>query len=73
MDSFIVRFYRRALKSVHDIAGTVEHVGSGERAGFSGERELLARLLERGAAPHAPSVPAAPAARRTDDDPPGEP
>jgi hypothetical protein len=45
METFIVRFYRRALDAADDAAGTVEHVGSGRRAGFSGERELLERLL----------------------------
>jgi hypothetical protein len=46
MDTFIVRFYRRTMKTMQDLAGTVEHVGSGRRSGFAGERELLDRLLE---------------------------
>jgi hypothetical protein len=46
MDTFIVRFYRRTVKTMQDLAGTVEHVGSGKRSGFAGERELLDRLLE---------------------------
>lgn len=45
METYIVRFYRRALKPAEDVVGTVEHVGSGRRAGFTGERELLDRLL----------------------------
>jgi hypothetical protein len=45
METFIVRFYRRALTPAEDAVGTVEHVGSGRRAGFTGERELLDRLL----------------------------
>ena len=46
MDTFIVRFYRRERCSPQDVAGVVEHVGSGERSGFSGERQLLDRLLK---------------------------
>lgn len=49
METFIVRFYRRTWKSLQEAAGTVERVGSGERTGFSGERELLDRLLQAGA------------------------
>ena len=45
METFIVRFYRRALTATEDAVGTVEHVGSGRRAGFTGERELLDRLM----------------------------
>ncbi len=48
METFIVRFYRRAPKPAEDAVGTVEHVGSGRRAGFTGERELLERLLGGG-------------------------
>lgn len=48
MEAFIVRFYRRTLKSLQEVAGTVERVGSGERAGFASERELLDRLLQAG-------------------------
>jgi len=46
MDTFIVRFYRRTHEALKELAGTVEHVGSGRRAGFAGEQELLERLLE---------------------------
>ena len=45
METYIVRFYRRSPKPAEDAVGTVEHVGSGRRAGFTGERELLDRLL----------------------------
>jgi hypothetical protein len=48
METYIVRFYRDADLS-QEVAGTVEHVGSGERAAFVGERELLDRLLPRAA------------------------
>jgi hypothetical protein len=48
METYIVRFYRDADPS-QEVAGTVEHVGSGERAAFVGERELLDRLLPRAA------------------------
>jgi hypothetical protein len=51
METFIVRFYRRNLKSIHGVAGTVEHVGSGERTAFGSEYELLARLLSDAVAP----------------------
>ena len=46
METYIVRFYRRARSTSEDAVGTVEHVGSGRRAGFTGERELLDRLLD---------------------------
>jgi len=45
MDTFIVRIYRRVARGAEEPAGTVEHVESGERAGFADARELLARLL----------------------------
>ncbi len=45
MDTFIVRFYRRTREAAHGLAGTVEHVGSGERAGFADAPELLERLI----------------------------
>ena len=48
METYIVRFYRRALSTAEDAVGTVEHVGSGRRAGFTGERELLDRLMGDG-------------------------
>lgn len=48
METYIVRFYRRALTATEDAVGTVEHVGSGRRAGFTGERELLDRLMGGG-------------------------
>jgi hypothetical protein len=59
METFIVRFYRRALRPMRDVAGTVEHVGSGERAGFDGEQELLARLLKGAASGEPPPIEAA--------------
>ena len=51
MDTFIVRFYRRTPSSPQDVVGTVERVGSDERAGFAGREELLEHLL----APPAPA------------------
>jgi hypothetical protein len=51
MDTFIVRFYRRTLKPPQELAGTVERVGSGERAGFADANELLERLLRADEAP----------------------
>lgn len=45
MDTFIVRIYRRVARGAEEPAGTVEHVESGERVGFSDVRQLLARLL----------------------------
>ncbi len=45
METFIVRIYRRAQKSMQELAGTVEHVGSGKRAGFASREQLLDRLL----------------------------
>ena len=48
METYIVRFYRRALGAAEGAVGTVEHVGSGRRAGFTGERELLDELSSRG-------------------------
>jgi hypothetical protein len=52
MHTFIVRFYRRTRKTVQEMAGTVEHVGSGRRNGFAGPQELLERLLDTSAAPN---------------------
>jgi hypothetical protein len=54
MDTFIVRFYRCARCSPQDIAGVVEHVDSGKRSGFSGQKQLLDRLLKprNDSAPH---------------------
>jgi hypothetical protein len=46
VDTFIVRIYRRTLKSMQELAGTVEHVGSGRRAGFASREQLLDRLLK---------------------------
>lgn len=45
MDTFIVRIYRRMTGSADEPAGTVEHVESGERAGFGSTAELIDRLL----------------------------
>ena len=45
MDTFIVRIYRRVARGAEGPAGTVEHVESGERVGFSDARQLLTRLL----------------------------
>lgn len=47
MDTFIVRIYRSVARGAEEPAGTVEHVESGERVGFSDTRQLLARLLTR--------------------------
>jgi hypothetical protein len=57
MDTFIVRFYRRTRKTVQELAGTVEHVGSGRRNGFAGQQELLERLLDTDPAPNADLPP----------------
>jgi hypothetical protein len=57
METFIVRFYRRAHTPAEDAVGTVEHVGSGRRAGFTGERELLERLFGGADAAAAPAPP----------------
>ena len=46
METFIVRFYRRAWTLRHEVAGTVENVDSGERSGFAGEQQLLDRLFD---------------------------
>ncbi len=46
MDTFIVRIYRRTSKSTQELAGTVEHVGSGKRTGFAGRAQLLDQLLK---------------------------
>ena len=51
METFIVRFYRRARTLRHEVAGTVENVDSGERSGFAGEQQLLARLFQGADAP----------------------
>ncbi|HEU0199822.1 MAG TPA: hypothetical protein VFR86_05250 [Burkholderiaceae bacterium] len=60
METYIVRFYRRAARAAHEAVGTVEHVGSGKRAAFTGERELLDRLFEAdecsGSAIHEPDA-----------------
>ena len=53
MDTFIVRIYRRVTRGAEEPAGTVEHVESGERAGFADAPELLARLLARRRRRHA--------------------
>ena len=45
METFIVRIYRGNATSVHELAGTVERVGSGDRVGFSGHAQLLDCLL----------------------------
>jgi hypothetical protein len=45
METFVVRIYRHSETSTGDLAGTVEHVGSGERLGFAGREQLLDRLL----------------------------
>lgn len=45
MDTFIVRIYRSVARGTEEPAGTVEHVESGERVGFSDANQLLARLL----------------------------
>jgi len=45
METFIVRIYRGTRTSVHELAGTVERVGSGDRVGFSGREQLLGCLL----------------------------
>ena len=58
MDTFIVRIYRKVARGAEEPAGTVEHVESGERVGFSDARQLLGRLLvprRRGDAPGARS------------------
>lgn len=49
----LVRFYRRTLKSMQELAGTVEHVGSGERAGFASREQLLDCLLKSDKGAHA--------------------
>jgi len=45
MDTFIVRIYRPTQKSADEPAGTIQHVESGDRVGFSSASELLDRLL----------------------------
>ena len=45
METFIVRIYRGTPACARELAGTVERVGTGDRAGFSGRDELLDRLL----------------------------
>jgi hypothetical protein len=59
MDTFIVRFYRHASGFPQEVAGVVEHVGSGERSAFRGPDELLDRLLKP-----RKSTPSEPAAGR---------
>ncbi len=44
MEIFIVRIYRNTPASAREFAGTVERVGFGDRLGFSGQEQLLARL-----------------------------
>jgi hypothetical protein len=68
MDSFIVRFYRCGRCSPQDVTGVVEHVGSGERSGFSGQQQLLDRLLKPRHAVHRhrPPNPIRDAARTLD-------
>ena len=51
METFIVRIYRRTLKSMQELAGTVEHVGSGRRVGFASREQLLDRLLKQDPGP----------------------
>ncbi|HZQ63194.1 MAG TPA: hypothetical protein VFC24_17690 [Casimicrobiaceae bacterium] len=45
METFIVRIYRRIAQGSRDAAGTVEHVETGERVGFTDAEELVQRLL----------------------------
>ena len=45
METFIVRIYRGGTSAKQELVGTVEHVGSGDRVGFSGYQQLLDRLL----------------------------
>jgi len=45
MDTYIVRIYRRTSSSAPEPVGTVERIGSGERVGFAGRKELLDQLL----------------------------
>lgn len=45
LDTFIVRIYRSVARGTEAPAGTVEHVESGERVGFSDAHQLLSRLL----------------------------
>jgi len=51
METFIVRFYRRARTPAEDAVGTVR------RAGFTGERELLERLFGGDDAAATPALP----------------
>lgn len=39
-----MRIYRRVCGSVSEPAGTVEHIGSGRRVGFTGIEQLLREL-----------------------------
>jgi hypothetical protein len=41
METFIVRLYRGGPVAEQELAGTVERVGTGDRAGFSGKDQLL--------------------------------
>lgn len=67
MDSYIVRFYRRAPHSSQEVVGTVERIGSGERSAFAGQDELLQRLLAPAPAdPTADAVDTAPPAPAAD-------
>jgi hypothetical protein len=52
MDTFIVRIYRRKARTADEPAGTIEHVGTGDRVGFASARELLDRLLAPWKSPH---------------------
>jgi len=45
LDTFIVRIYRHTARAANELAGTIEHVESGERDGFASASELLDRLL----------------------------
>lgn len=45
VDTYIVRIYRKVTRDAEEPVGTVEHVESGERSGFSDVRQLLSRLL----------------------------
>ena len=47
VDTYIVRIYRKVTRDAEDPVGTIEHVESGERSGFSDVRGLLARLFTR--------------------------
>ncbi len=70
METFIVRFYRHEGCSLQEIAGVVEHADSGERSGFSGQQQLLDRLLKhRHAEPRISAASAVDAAAQRSEDP----